>query len=184
MLDGAEGVLRRRSRRRGRSRRRTATARAARTDARGRVPGGGHVSTARTHASSTSATAATTARATPALGDPDTGRVHGPSRARARARRRHKVLPAITLVDRFSPALVSVAFAVLASDIVVRRPHLLRRLHVHHRQRARALRRARRPRGAVPGPAHRDARPLPRRAARPHPLSARQGRGRRGASCS
>ena len=91
---------------------------------------------------------------------------------------RHKVLPAITLAIAFLPALASVIFSVLADDILARRPHQLRRLHVHHRERARALRRARRARGALSGPAQRDARPLPLRPARPDALPRGQGRGR------
>ena len=100
------------------------------------------------------------------------------------AARRHKVLPAITLAIAFLPALVSVAVAAIVDVDPARRPDHLRRVHVLHRQRARALRGARRSRGALPGPAHGNARPLSRRAARPQPLSPRQGRSASSRSCS
>ena len=55
-----------------------------------------------------------------------------------------------------------------------RRPHLVRRLRVLHRQRAGPVRGAAGARGAVPGPPVGPARPLPRRPARPHALPRRQ----------
>ena len=145
----------------------------ARADARGRLPGDGNVS---------SGAGRTTLR-------PRLPGLRGPA-ARSRAwailtlavftvRRvlglgrgaRHKVLPALTLVIAYVPALVSVGLAALLDDASGRRPDHVRRVHVLHRQRARAVRGARRAGGALPRPALGHARALPRRPARPQPLS-------------
>ena len=68
---------------------------------------------------------------------------------------RHKVLPAITLAIAYLPALASVVVLGAHREHRRRRPDHVRRVHVHHRQRARALRGAGRTGGALPGPAQR-----------------------------
>ena len=176
---------RRRRARRGTRRRcrpldRVPTARASRPYARGRLPGS-RCMTRRAH-SSTSATAATTARRErPARAICTLAVVHRPACARPRTRRAAQGAARNHARDRFPSRAVSMAFAVIARRPARRRPHLLRRLHVHHRQRARPLRVADRARGALPRPALGDARPVPRRPARPHPLPGGEGdRGLRG----
>ena len=165
-----------RSRRRRRPRGGAAAARVARTDAGGRVPGGRHVTTGQDAQlfdlgyRRYDGPRERPARAIPTLAVFTMRRVLGLGRGG-----RHKVLPAITLAIAYLPALVSVAVAAIVDVVEPDRSDLLRRLHVLHRQRARALRGARRSRGALPGPAHGNARALSRRAARPQPLSPRQG---------
>ena len=92
---------------------------------------------------------------------------------------RHKVLPAITLAIAFLPALFLGYVRGDRRGDRARGPDQLRRLHVHHRERARALCGTRRARGAVPGPAQRHARALPVRSARPHALPRGERCGRR-----
>ena len=51
------------------------------------------------------------------MGNRLTRRLHGPARPRARARGRHKILPALVLLIAFAPAVVSVAVAAFLNDI-------------------------------------------------------------------
>ena len=77
------------------------------------------------------------------------------SRARARARRAAtRCCPRSRSRSRTSRRSSRSPSRSLAERPRRRRPDHVRRLHVHHRERARALRRAGRARGALPGPAH------------------------------
>ncbi len=135
LLGGDGRRLRRRSRHRRRSRRRAATARAARTDAGGRVPRDGCVTTGPDAQlfdlgyRGYDGPRERPARAILTLAEFTARRVLGLGRGG-----RHKVLPAITLAIAFLPALVSVAVRRHRERRRRRGPHQLRRLHVHHRR--------------------------------------------------
>ena len=176
---------RRRPRRGRRPRRRPAAARAARTDARGRLPGSGHVTTGQDARlfdlgyRSYDGPRERPARAILTLAVFTARRVLGLGRGA-----RHKVLPAITLAIAFLPALVSVAFSVLADDSG-RDDLITYGDYMFFIGSALALFAALvAPEALCPDRRTRDARALPRRPARPHPLSARKGRGRASPSCS